>query len=238
MRYKLGDAPFHGSGRGVRVAVIDSGVDPGNPHIGSIAGGVAIADNGDEHDDLLDRLGHGTAVMAAIQEKAPGAEIYAVKVFETVLTTRAANIAAGIDWAARNGMQVANLSLGTVREDSEALLSLALERAHAADLLVVSVHTHRGARWWPGSLPGAVGVVAEESCLRDEIRLSTDGTGQSLVAASPLPRPIEGVPQERNISGISFAVANATGFLARAIEASGGPNMPPEVARALARPLP
>jgi hypothetical protein len=30
-----------------------------------------------------------------------------------------------------------------------------------------------------------------------------------------LPRPIPGVPVERNLSGLSFAVANATGFLAR-----------------------
>ena len=96
-------------------------------------------------------------------------------------------------------------------------------------MLVVSAHTHRGALWWPGSLPGALGVVADETCARHAIRLSANGKGRPIVAASPLPRPIEGVPPERNISGISFAVANATGFVARAIEVAGDANTPPEV---------
>lgn len=35
--------------------------------------------------------------------------------------------------------------------------------------------------------------------------------------ASGYPRPIPGVPPERNLKGISFAVANVTGVLARAM---------------------
>ena len=35
--------------------------------------------------------------------------------------------------------------------------------------------------------------------------------------ASPYPRPIPGVPVERNLHGISFAVANATGLIARVL---------------------
>jgi hypothetical protein len=38
------------------------------------------------------------------------------------------------------------------------------------------------------------------------------------VHASPFPRPIPGVPPERNLAGVSFAVANVTGFLARVLE--------------------
>jgi hypothetical protein len=45
------------------------------------------------------------------------------------------------------------------------------------------------------------------------------------VAASPYPRPIPGVPVERNLSGVSFAVANATGVIARALQA-GAPAAP------------
>src|SRR5688572_503616 len=50
------------TGRGVRIAVIDSGVFATHPHINGIAGGVAIALDGSEHSDFVDRLGHGTAV--------------------------------------------------------------------------------------------------------------------------------------------------------------------------------
>ena len=61
------------TGRGVRVAIIDSGVHVGHPHVGAIAGGVAFDEHGLEHADLVDRVGHGTAVAAAIHEKAPDA---------------------------------------------------------------------------------------------------------------------------------------------------------------------
>ena len=65
------------TGRGVRIGIIDSGAHPTHPHIGRMAGGVAISTQGlvDDRDDAwIDRLGHGTAVTAAIQEKAPDAE--------------------------------------------------------------------------------------------------------------------------------------------------------------------
>ena len=50
----------------VRVAVVDSGGNPSHPHIGRIAGGVAVVPGADSG-DYLDRIGHGTAVAAAIQ---------------------------------------------------------------------------------------------------------------------------------------------------------------------------
>ena len=41
--------------------------------------------------------------------------------------------------------------------------------------------------------------------------------------ASAYPRSIPGVPRERNLSGVSFAVANVTGFLARMLEGADAP---------------
>jgi subtilisin family serine protease len=54
------------SGRGVTVAVLDSGIHAAHPHVGGIDGGISFATSG-EPDDLTDRLGHGTAVAAAIR---------------------------------------------------------------------------------------------------------------------------------------------------------------------------
>ena len=58
--------PFAGcSGRGVRVAIIDSGVNQRHPHITELAGGICIGGNGMvEEGDFSDYLGHGTAVTA------------------------------------------------------------------------------------------------------------------------------------------------------------------------------
>ncbi len=223
MRWRLDEPPFDSNGDGVRVAIIDSGINTDNPHIRAYASGVAIDPGGVEHDDVLDRLGHGTAVAAAIQEKAPGAELHVVKVFETSLSTSAANLARAIDWAATQRLQIANLSLGTPRREHAELLRGAVLRARDAGLLVVSARSHRAVRWWPGSLPEVVGVVADAECARDEIIVDSAAPGAGLtLRASPLPRPIPGVPPERNVRGISFAVANATGFLARAVGSKAG----------------
>jgi subtilisin family serine protease len=205
------------TGRGVRIAVVDSGVHAGHPHVGSVAGGVAIDDDGHEHDDYVDRLGHGTAVAAAIKEKAPDAEIYAVKVFDRSLSTRISTLVAAIDWSATNGMHLVNLSLGTARMEHEHVLTEAILRAAARGAVVVAAAEDDGVRWLPGSLPGVISVRLDASCPRHEYRVA--GVGDAAVfCASGFPREIPGVPPERNLNGISFAVANMSGFAACARE--------------------
>ena len=56
------------TGRGVRVAVIDSGVHPSHPHVGTVAAGVGVDADGRLDGDTVDRLGHGTAVAAVIRD--------------------------------------------------------------------------------------------------------------------------------------------------------------------------
>jgi len=201
----------------VRVAIIDSGVHVGHAHVGAIAGGVAFDEDGRQHGDYLDRLGHGTAVAGAIREKAPDAELYAVKVFDRALGTRIANLIAAIDWAAAAGIHVANLSLGTSKREHEPALREAVDRAAARGLLIVSARDDEGVCWLPGSLTGVVPVQLDWSCPRDEYRVA-DVDGVTVFRASGFPRPIPGVPPERNLNGISFAVANMTGFVARVLQ--------------------
>lgn len=95
---------------------------------------------------------------------------------------------------------------------------------------MVAAETAGGQRWWPGSLPGAVGVVMDEELPRGCVAVGGGAVGRGgggpaaeVVVAAPYPRPIPGVPRERNLSGISFAVANVTGMLARVVEGWGGP---------------
>jgi hypothetical protein len=154
----------------------------------------------------VDRLGHGTAVAGAIREKVPGAELFSVKVFDRRLTAGIGALLRALEWCREHRMDVVNLSLGTANPEHRAPLIEALR----GNLLVVSA-----AQMLPGSLAGVVGVDAEESCPRDRFR-HRDG----LFLASPYPRPIPGVPPERNLHGVSFAVANMTGFVALALASS------------------
>src|ERR1700722_15001966 len=98
--------PFAGlEGRGVRVAVIDSGVHASHPHISAVAGGVSIGPDGaGDEDSFVARLGHGTAVMAAIQEKAGQAEYFAVQVFHNSLRSSARALLRAIEWSIEQRM--------------------------------------------------------------------------------------------------------------------------------------
>jgi subtilisin family serine protease len=230
----------------VRIGVIDSGVNAAHPHIQGVAGGVGITRDGREEADYVDRLGHGTAVAAVIREKAPEAEIFAVKIFHDRLATGIETLVRAIEWSVENGMHLINLSLGTSNPDHEAALRAAVERVREKGITLVAAYEDGGVRWLPGCLPGVApgclpGVVPvgqavspvsrleaglapvalDWDCPRDEYRTDKLPDGRTLFRASGFPRPVPGLPPERNLKGISFAVANVTGILAR--EAGAAP---------------
>ena len=203
------------SSRLVRVAVIDSGVHASHPHVGGVTGGIGIDDRGVAHGDYVDRLGHGTAVTAVIREKAPAADLYAIKVFDRELATTGRALVAACDHAVARGVDVINMSLGTINVEHEAALADAIRRLRAAGAILIAAGEHDGTRWLPGSLPGAWQVSLDWSLPRDRCRLDRLGTDGAAFRASGYPRPIPGVPPERNLKGLSFAVANVTGTVAR-----------------------
>jgi hypothetical protein len=128
--------------------VIDSGIDPANPYVGPIAGGVHFAGL-----DWIDRIGHGTVVAATIRAAAPHAELYAVRIFDRELTTQAELLLSALEWCAAQKMDIANLSLGTANRSHELALREAVERAQAAGVTIVAAR-----QYLPGSLPGVIGV--------------------------------------------------------------------------------
>jgi subtilisin family serine protease len=212
------------TGRDVRIAVIDSGVHAAHPHVGGIAEGFGIADDGTLTDDCVDRLGHGTAVAAAIREKAPDAPIIAVKVFWQSLATDIGSLCNGIVLAAERGAQVINLSLGTNQALHAARLQQAVAAATEHGAILVAANDDGGARWFPGSLDGVIAVRADWTL--DRSRYGFESVeGRELMLASPFPRDIPGVPREKNVHGVSFAVANASAFVARALEARPGASL-------------
>lgn len=219
VRYTLNDAPFaNRTGRGVVVAVLDSGIHADHPHVNGVHGGVSFAGVHTTAEDSIDRIGHGTAVAAAIREKAPDTELLAVKIFDRQLATSAEVLARAIEWAAREGARIINLSLGTANAAHAERLASAVSVAVSRGALIVSARSSRDVEWFPGSLDDVAGVSADTEINRDALEVTTRGAALPWFVASPFPRPIQGVPRERNLAGVSFAVANVTGFLARAME--------------------
>ena len=143
------------TGKGVTVAVVDSGVDSGNAHLrGAVLPGTSFVP-GPPTQDLL---GHGTGVAGIIAARyvdgsalvgaAPDAKILPVRVFQDEDTTGSRPVAyppdtrrmaQGIAWAVRNGADVVNVSMST-RPTDEALpeLKAALDLARRKDVVVVA----------------------------------------------------------------------------------------------------
>lgn len=156
-----------GRGRGVKVAVVDSGVDGSHPAVGGVAGGVVVEvdastttgvrlDEG-PHEDIF---GHGTACAGIIRGLAPDVELFSVRVLGSKLTGRAYVFAAGLEWCVDNGMQVVNLSLSTVNEDWYAGFHELCDMAANAGIVVVAAMNNMRKPSYPSEFSSVLSVAA------------------------------------------------------------------------------
>ena len=133
------------TGAGVKVAVIDSGIDADHPAVGEVAGGIALEYDPDAEDGVRkiegpheDLFGHGTACAAIIRQVAPEAELYSVRVLGARLTGKGVVFAAGLEWAIDNGMQVVNMSLSTGKRDYFDVFHELADEAYFHHMMLVS----------------------------------------------------------------------------------------------------
>jgi subtilisin len=108
------------NGSGVRVCVLDSGVDAGHPRVGRIDASMAVTVGQAEEPrvvvtEAVDPAGHGTACAGVIRELAPGCELASVRVLDSGISGGGAALIAGLRWAIDEGYDVVNLSLSTAR---------------------------------------------------------------------------------------------------------------------------
>ncbi len=188
------------TGAGVKVAVVDSGVDADHSRVGGLAGSVALEVDPDaeggvrhvsgSHEDLV---GHGTACAAIIRSLAPDAEIYSVRVLGANLKGRGALFHAGIGWAVDHGMAVANLSLSSKSEAMFAPLHDIADEAYFKRTLLVCAANNQPGPTYPSQYASVVSVA------------SRPGSDPWAIAYNPDP------PVEFGARGIEVEVAWAGG---------------------------
>jgi subtilisin len=134
------------TGRGIRVAVVDSGIELDHPLVGPVAGSYLVTKDDDEGIRVDpgpggDACGHGTACAGIIRQEAPDCELYSVQVLGAKFTGTGEILLAGLAWAIRQGFDVVNLSLSTTRPQLAATLrELADEAFFARTVVVASAH--------------------------------------------------------------------------------------------------
>ena len=191
----------------VRIGILDSGVCRTHPHVGKIVDGITITADG-AIAGYEDTLGHGTAVAAIIHHLNPEADLVAVKIFDRKLATSLPVVIRAIDWCLQHDIQVINLSLGTLNPDHRRAFEEVVARTRQAGAVIVSALEMSGAAALPGSLAGVIGVMEA-----DEYQVN-HRYGKLVYTAPPFPRDIPGVPRERNLKGVSFAVARVSAQIA------------------------
>ena len=158
-------------GSGVRVAVIDSGIEHDHPALeGCVRGGVAVEyDEEAEYSNRIepdpvpeDMAGHGTACAGIIHAIAPAAELYSVRVLGRDMLGRGIQFAAGLDWVIDNDMQVVNMSLSTSKQEYYGLLHELADDAYFKNMVLVSAVNNIPSPSYPSLYSSVISVAAHE----------------------------------------------------------------------------
>ncbi len=200
------------TGVGVTIALLDTAVSTEHPAIRSallpgadFVGGVAGNGVDDDGDGLIDEgLHHGTYIAGLLHLAAPDAKILPIRVLEEDGRGRAMNLAKGILYAIHAGVDIINVSIGTV-EDAR-VIEDAIDLALANDIVVVAAAGNAGVGLvdFPANHPGVIGVGAVDH-LMNKVSFSNYGPEIDLSAPGDSLFSTYGTDQFALWSGTSFA---------------------------------
>jgi subtilisin family serine protease len=182
-----------GTGAGVTVAVLDTGVDASHPELSGkvLPGWDSINPQGDGRQDPNGHGTHVAGIIAATADNsigiagvAPGVDILPVRVLDETGYGDDDELAMGIIWAVDHGADILNLSIGGAVPSS--LLEGSLDYALAANVLVVVSAGNAGSfsnePSYPAAYPQALAVGSTDSSDR---RSAFSNTGSYLDLAAP-----------------------------------------------------
>lgn len=156
-------------GEGVKVAVIDSGIEYDHPAVGRAVGeGIVV-----EYDESAfykfridpepfpqDVSGHGTACAGIIHSIAPAVHLISIRVLGKDMHGRGIQFAAGLDWAIDHGMQVVNMSLSTGKQEFFGMLHELADQAYFKNIALVSAVNNVPAPSYPSTYSSVFSVAA------------------------------------------------------------------------------
>lgn len=215
------------TGYGVKVAVVDTGIDYTHPDLdANVAGCVTFVWR---TTDCRDDNGHGTHVAGTIAAEnngigvvgvAPNASLYGVKVLDRTGSGYVSDVIAGIDWSADNGMNVITMSLGSGSDVSA--LHAAVDSAYSRGIVIVaSAGNENGTISYPARYSSVIAVTATDSG-NNKASFSNYGPEAELAAPGVSIYSTYKGGTYATLSGTSMAAPHVTGTVALLLEANPG----------------
>lgn len=223
-KLNLGNAHTLARGRGIPVAVIDTGVDATHPALSKSVGQTydAVADGRTGAND------HGTAIAGLIAGQgkvtgvAPEANILAVRSFymhpqyKRPLTSTD-TLVKSFDWAFTNGARIFNMSF---TGPYDPLVKAALEAAHKKGIVLVAAAGNGGPKAppaYPAAYPGVIAITATDQ--RDRLYAHANRGGYLAAAAPGVDVLVPALKKGYTFSsGTSMAAAHISGLVALLLE--------------------
>ena len=156
-------------GAGVKLVVIDTGIDRTHPDLApNVKGGWNAITKGD---DFTDDNGHGShcsGTIAAVDDDmgvvgvAPKVDLYGVKVLDAEGSGTFDDVIAGMQWAVDNKMEIASMSLGA-SQGNEALSDMVAAMEKAGVILIAAAGNSGDSVGYPAAYPGAIAIAASDS---------------------------------------------------------------------------
>lgn len=230
-RVKAPQAWAKTTGLGVKVAVLDTGIQLNHPDLAAnIKGGVNIVNPGRTAND---DNGHGTHVAGIIAAAnnpigvvgvAPRVSLYAVKVLNAAGGGYDSNIISGLQWAANNRMKVVNMSFGSAYDDPALHAAIASAYKSGVTLVAASGNGSGPPVNYPGAYPEVIAVSATTG---SNTLASYSSTGPAVDIAAPGQSIYSTYPGSgyATLSGTSMAAPHVSGAAALVI-ASGKASTP------------
>lgn len=227
-----------GTGEGIKIAIIDSGVEVGHPKLEGLvlADDVAISNDGMRigvaSGEGRDVFGHGTAIASIIRRIAPGAAIGSFRVLDERLAGRTAIIREGVRQAIDRGYNMLNCSFGC-RGEVQYIMHYKewIDESYLKGIHIVSACNNFdfSIPEWPGYFPTVITVnMARANGL--EFYYSRGHLVEFAAAGDRLEVAWIGGTR-KNVTGSSYAAPHVAAILARLL--SVYPELPPLEAKAL-----
>jgi len=155
------------TGAGVRICIVDSGIERDHPLIGTVDRAVAVSVGADGEPVVVDDAegdlcGHGTACAGIVRALAPDCELTSARVLGAGFTGSGDVLLAGLRWAVEQGFDVVNMSLSTTKRRFATELHELADAAYFRRMTIVASAHNMPVESYPWRFASVVSVASHD----------------------------------------------------------------------------